>query len=133
MAPLAASGAVDPTGPTTVPTVMRVFRGGGDDPANEYIIGSGTDALFTMAAETDGDFVRNANQLGPEIERVADSQHLILGPEVDRLERAVEASEEERRRNVKWLEPEVVVEGDEEIVDLGERLVAEAQPPQPAA
>ncbi len=39
--------------------------------------GSGTDALFTMAADTDGDFVRNANQLGPEIERVAEKTSLV--------------------------------------------------------
>ena len=39
--------------------------------------GSGTDALFTMAAETDGDFVKNANQLGPEIERVAEKTSLV--------------------------------------------------------
>ena len=39
--------------------------------------GSGTDALFTMAAESDGDFVKNANQLGPELERVAERTSLV--------------------------------------------------------
>ena len=32
---------------------------------------SGTDALATMASETGGDFVRNANELGGELEKVA--------------------------------------------------------------
>ena len=31
----------------------------------------GTDTLYTMAADTGGDFVRNANQLGGELEKVA--------------------------------------------------------------
>jgi hypothetical protein len=39
--------------------------------------GSGTDALFTMASETDGDFVRNANQLGSEIQKVAERTALV--------------------------------------------------------
>jgi VWFA-related protein len=39
--------------------------------------GSGTDALFTMASETDGDFVRNANQLGGELERVSERTALV--------------------------------------------------------
>jgi len=39
--------------------------------------GSGTDALFTMASETDGAFVRNANQLGGELERVAERTSLV--------------------------------------------------------
>jgi len=39
--------------------------------------GSGTDALFTMASETGGDFVRNANQLGGELEHVAERSGLV--------------------------------------------------------
>ena len=39
--------------------------------------GAGTDALFTMASETDGDFVKNANQLGPELERVSEKTSLV--------------------------------------------------------
>lgn len=39
--------------------------------------GSGTDALFTMASETNGDFVRNANQLGGELHNVAERTALV--------------------------------------------------------
>lgn len=39
--------------------------------------GSGTDSLYTMASETDGDFVRNANQLGSELEKVSDRTSLV--------------------------------------------------------
>lgn len=37
----------------------------------------GTDTLFTMAADTGGDFVRNANQLAGELEKVADRTSLV--------------------------------------------------------
>lgn len=39
--------------------------------------GSGTDALFTLAAETNGEFVRNANQLGGEIEKLVERTNLV--------------------------------------------------------
>ena len=45
------------------------LRADGDpSPRNE----GGSDTLFTMAADTGGDFVRNANQLGGELEKVSD-------------------------------------------------------------
>src|SRR5262249_30768246 len=50
------------------------LRAEGDPaPRNE----GGTDTLFTMAADTGGDFVRNANQLGQELSRVADRTSLV--------------------------------------------------------
>lgn len=50
------------------------LRAEGDPaPKNE----GGTDTLFTLAADTGGDFVRNANQLGGELERVAQSTSLV--------------------------------------------------------
>jgi VWFA-related protein len=50
------------------------LRADGDpSPRNE----GGTDTLFTMAADTGGDFVRNANQLGGELEKVADRTSLV--------------------------------------------------------
>jgi VWFA-related protein len=39
--------------------------------------GSGTDALFTLAADTNGEFVRNANQLGGEIEKLVERTDLV--------------------------------------------------------
>jgi VWFA-related protein len=39
--------------------------------------GSGTDALFTLAADTNGEFVRNANQLGGEIEKIVERTDLV--------------------------------------------------------
>jgi VWFA-related protein len=39
--------------------------------------GSGADALYTMATETDGDFIRNANQLGGEIEKLVDRTSMV--------------------------------------------------------
>jgi hypothetical protein len=42
-------------------------------PKNE----GGSDTLFTMAADTGGDFVRNANQLGGELEKVSDRTALV--------------------------------------------------------
>lgn len=38
---------------------------------------TGTDSLFTMASETEGDFVRNANQLGGELQKVAERTSLV--------------------------------------------------------
>lgn len=35
-------------------------------------VGAGADALFAIAAETNGDFIRNANQLGTEIGKIAE-------------------------------------------------------------
>ena len=50
------------------------LRADGDpSPRNE----GGSDTLFTMAADTGGDFVRNANQLGPELEKVANRSALV--------------------------------------------------------
>ncbi len=37
----------------------------------------GSDSLYTMSAETDGDFVRNANQLGGELQKVAERTSLV--------------------------------------------------------
>lgn len=37
----------------------------------------GSETLFTMAADTGGDFVRNANQLGGELEKVAERTSLV--------------------------------------------------------
>ena len=48
-----------------------------DGDAAGWKAGSGTDALSTMASETDGDFVRNANRLGPELKTVADRTSLV--------------------------------------------------------
>jgi VWFA-related protein len=39
--------------------------------------GSGTDALFTFAADTNGEFVRNANNLGGEIEKIVERTDLV--------------------------------------------------------
>ena len=39
--------------------------------------GSGTDALSTMASETGGDFVRNANSLGSELKNVSERTGLV--------------------------------------------------------
>ena len=39
--------------------------------------GSGSDALYTMASETEGDFIRNANQLGGEIEKLVERTSLV--------------------------------------------------------
>jgi hypothetical protein len=39
--------------------------------------GSGADALFTMASETNGDFIKNANQLAPSLQRLIDRTALI--------------------------------------------------------
>jgi len=39
--------------------------------------GSGTDALFTMASETNGDFIRNANQLSGSLQQLIDRTALI--------------------------------------------------------
>jgi VWFA-related protein len=39
--------------------------------------GSGTDALFAMASETGGDFVRNANRLGLELESLVERTRLV--------------------------------------------------------
>ena len=39
--------------------------------------GSGTDALFTMAAETDGDFIRNANALGGALDTMANRSSYV--------------------------------------------------------
>ena len=50
------------------------LRADGDPaPKNE----GGTDTLFTMAADTGGDFVRNANQLSGELEKVVDRTSLV--------------------------------------------------------
>jgi VWFA-related protein len=50
------------------------LRADGDPaPKNE----GGTDTLFTMAADTGGDFVRNANQLAGELEKVVDRTSLV--------------------------------------------------------
>lgn len=38
---------------------------------------SGTDALFTMANETNGDFIRNANQLGTEVTKLVERTALV--------------------------------------------------------
>ncbi len=38
---------------------------------------SGTDALFTMASETGGDFVRNANSLGGELKAISERTGLV--------------------------------------------------------
>ncbi len=52
-------------------------RAGGD--AAGPGAGSGVDALSTMASETGGDFVRNANALGAELKNVADrTSHVYL-------------------------------------------------------
>ena len=45
------------------------------DPAPQNA--GGADTLFTMAADTGGDFVRNANQLGGELEKVSDRTSLV--------------------------------------------------------
>ncbi len=47
------------------------------DVSNNLRPGSGTDALFAMASATDGDFVRNANQLGGEIEKLVERTGLV--------------------------------------------------------
>jgi VWFA-related protein len=39
--------------------------------------GSGTDALFTMANETNGDFIRNANQLGSDLTKLVERTALV--------------------------------------------------------
>ena len=39
--------------------------------------GSGTDSLFTLAADTNGEFVRNANNLGGEIEKIVERTDLV--------------------------------------------------------
>ncbi len=39
--------------------------------------GSGADALFTMAAETNGDFIRNANQLSGSLQQLIDRTALV--------------------------------------------------------
>ncbi len=39
--------------------------------------GSGTDALFAIASVTEGDLIRNANQLGGELERLAQQSALV--------------------------------------------------------
>jgi VWFA-related protein len=39
--------------------------------------GSGTDALFTLAADTNGEFIRNANNLGGELEKVVERTDLV--------------------------------------------------------
>jgi hypothetical protein len=50
------------------------LRADGDPaPRNE----GGTDTLFTMSADTGGDFVRNANQLGQELSKIADRTSLV--------------------------------------------------------
>ncbi|HEY2797826.1 MAG TPA: VWA domain-containing protein [Thermoanaerobaculia bacterium] len=50
------------------------LRAEGDPaPKNE----GGTDTLFTMAADTGGDFVRNANQLAGELEKIVDRTSLV--------------------------------------------------------
>lgn len=38
---------------------------------------SGTDSLFTMARETNGDFIRNANQLGSEVTKLVERTNLV--------------------------------------------------------
>jgi VWFA-related protein len=47
------------------------------DASNNARPGSGTDALFTMASETGGDLVRNANQLGSEMEKLIERTGLV--------------------------------------------------------
>jgi VWFA-related protein len=47
------------------------------DASNSARPGSGTDALFAMASETGGDLVRNANQLGGEIEKLLERTGLV--------------------------------------------------------
>ena len=47
------------------------------DASNASRPGSGTDTLSTIATETDGDFIRNANQLGGEIEKLVDRTSLV--------------------------------------------------------
>ncbi|HEY4229740.1 MAG TPA: VWA domain-containing protein, partial [Thermoanaerobaculia bacterium] len=55
------------------PVDIGGLRADGDPaPKNE----GGTDTLFTMAADTGGDFVRNANQLSGELEKVVDRTSL---------------------------------------------------------
>jgi hypothetical protein len=39
--------------------------------------GSGTDALFTMANETNGEFIRNANQLGSDLTKLVERTALV--------------------------------------------------------
>lgn len=39
--------------------------------------GSGSDALFTMANETNGDFIRNANQLGSDLTKMVERTALV--------------------------------------------------------
>ncbi|HEX7253002.1 MAG TPA: VWA domain-containing protein, partial [Thermoanaerobaculia bacterium] len=39
--------------------------------------GSGTDALFTLAADTNGEFIRNANNFGGEIEKIVERTDLV--------------------------------------------------------
>jgi VWFA-related protein len=46
---------------------------GAPAPKNE----GGSDTLFTMAADTGGDFVRNANQLGGELDKVSERTSLV--------------------------------------------------------
>ena len=51
------------------------LRAEGD--ASGTAAGSGTDALFAMAAATDGDLVRNANALGPELSKLEERTALV--------------------------------------------------------
>ena len=39
--------------------------------------GAGFDALYTLATETEGDFIKNANQLGGDIEKLVDRTSLV--------------------------------------------------------
>ena len=48
-----------------------------DGDASGTTVGSGTDALFAMAAATDGDLVRNANALGPELSKLEERTALV--------------------------------------------------------
>ena len=62
-------------------TILHTIDIGGlrseSDSSSSAKPGSGTDALFTLAAETNGEFVRNANQLGAEIEKIVERTDLV--------------------------------------------------------
>jgi VWFA-related protein len=47
------------------------------DPSGATKPGSGTDALFTLAADTNGEFIRNANNFGGEIEKIVERTDLV--------------------------------------------------------
>ena len=63
----------DPTRSLDTVDIGGLRAEGDPAPKNE----GGTDTLFTMAADTGGDFVRNANQLGGELEKVSDRTSLV--------------------------------------------------------